>query len=37
MAAEYAAGTTFDLTACVTEPIHLLGGIQSNGTAVACG
>ncbi|MET0496193.1 MAG: ATP-binding protein [Actinoplanes sp.] len=35
MAAEYAAGTTFDVTKCVTEPIHLLGGIQSHGALIA--
>ena len=35
LAAEYAAGTTFDVTACVTEPIHLLGGIQSHGALIA--
>ncbi|MFD5825937.1 ATP-binding protein [Lentzea sp. NPDC060358] len=34
--AEAAAGTTsFDLTVCLTEPIHLLGGIQSSGALLA--
>ncbi|MET9230126.1 ATP-binding protein [Lentzea sp. NPDC003310] len=36
--AEAAAGTTsFDLTVCLTEPIHLLGGIQSYGALLAVG
>jgi chemotaxis family two-component system sensor kinase Cph1 len=35
LAAEYAAGTTFDVSSCVAEPIHLLGGIQSHGALVA--
>ena len=34
-AAEREAGTTFDLTACVREPIHRLGGVQSYGALVA--
>ncbi|MCY1143378.1 ATP-binding protein [Actinoplanes sp. Pm04-4] len=34
-AAEREAGTTFDLTACVREPIHRLGGIQSYGALLA--
>ncbi|HEX7307865.1 ATP-binding protein [Lentzea sp.] len=34
--AEAEAGTTsFDLTVCLTEPIHLLGGIQSYGALLA--
>ncbi|MGW6441510.1 ATP-binding protein [Lentzea sp. NPDC055074] len=34
--AESEAGTTsFDLTVCLTEPIHLLGGIQSYGALLA--
>ena len=35
VAAEREAGTTFDLTACVREPIHRLGGVQSHGALVA--
>ncbi|MEV0355855.1 ATP-binding protein [Nocardia sp. NPDC050697] len=35
LAAEVAAGTAFDLSQCVNEPIHLLGGIQSYGTLLA--
>lgn len=36
VAAEAEAGTTsFDLTVCLTEPIHLLGGIQSYGALLA--
>ncbi|MBM2616185.1 GAF domain-containing protein [Actinoplanes sp. LDG1-06] len=34
-AAEREVGTTFDLTACVREPIHRLGGIQSYGALIA--
>ncbi|WP_051167649.1 ATP-binding protein [Actinoplanes sp. N902-109] len=34
-AAELETGTTFDLTACVREPIHRLGGVQSYGSLVA--
>ncbi|GIE28084.1 histidine kinase [Actinoplanes italicus] len=34
-AAERAAGGGFDLTACVREPIHLLGGVQSYGALIA--
>ncbi|WP_439658500.1 ATP-binding protein [Lentzea sp. HUAS TT2] len=35
-AAEAEAGTTsFDMTVCLTEPIHLLGGIQSYGALLA--
>lgn len=34
-AAEREAGTPFDLTACVREPIHRLGGVQSHGALVA--
>jgi two-component system, chemotaxis family, sensor kinase Cph1 len=34
-AAEREAGTTFDLSACVREPIHRLGGVQSYGALVA--
>ena len=34
-AAELETGTTFDLSACVREPIHRLGGIQSHGALVA--
>ncbi|GAA1641466.1 ATP-binding protein [Actinoplanes couchii] len=34
-AAEREVGGTFDLTACVQEPIHLLGGIQSYGALIA--
>jgi chemotaxis family two-component system sensor kinase Cph1 len=33
--AERAAGGGFDLTACVQEPIHLLGGVQSYGALIA--
>ncbi|SER23561.1 ATP-binding protein [Lentzea albida] len=34
--AEAEAGTTsFDMTVCLTEPIHLLGGIQSHGALLA--
>ncbi|BCY07980.1 ATP-binding protein [Actinoplanes sp. L3-i22] len=33
-AAERETGTTFDLTACVREPIHRLGGVQSYGALV---
>ncbi|WP_211247609.1 ATP-binding protein [Cryptosporangium arvum] len=35
LAAEYAAGTPFDLAQCLTEPIHLLGGIQPYGALLA--
>jgi two-component system, chemotaxis family, sensor kinase Cph1 len=35
IAAERETGTTFDLSACVREPIHRLGGIQSYGALVA--
>ncbi|MEU4620633.1 ATP-binding protein [Actinoplanes sp. NPDC023801] len=35
MAAERTAGGGFDLTACVREPIHLLGGVQSYGALIA--
>ncbi|GAA0578054.1 ATP-binding protein [Paractinoplanes ferrugineus] len=34
-AAEREAGAAFDLAACVREPIHLLGGVQSYGALVA--
>ncbi|GAA2880220.1 Bacteriophytochrome (light-regulated signal transduction histidine kinase) [Actinoplanes cyaneus] len=34
-AAEREVGTPFDLTACVREPIHRLGGVQSHGALVA--
>ncbi|MFC4065841.1 ATP-binding protein [Actinoplanes subglobosus] len=34
-AAEREVGGGFDLTACVQEPIHLLGGVQSYGALVA--
>ncbi|WP_127500885.1 ATP-binding protein [Actinoplanes solisilvae] len=34
-AAERETGTTFDLTACVREPIHRLGGVQSYGALIA--
>ncbi|SDS89350.1 ATP-binding protein [Actinoplanes derwentensis] len=34
-AAEREVGGTFDLTECVQEPIHLLGGIQSYGALIA--
>ncbi|GGX96375.1 bacteriophytochrome [Streptomyces minutiscleroticus] len=34
-AAESAAAGGFDLTQCVREPIHLLGGVQSYGSLVA--
>ncbi|GIE80671.1 histidine kinase [Actinoplanes philippinensis] len=34
-AAERELGGTFDLTACVQEPIHLLGGVQSYGALIA--
>jgi chemotaxis family two-component system sensor kinase Cph1 len=34
-AAERTAGGGFDLTACVQEPIHLLGGVQSYGALIA--
>ncbi|GAA4822230.1 ATP-binding protein [Streptomyces ziwulingensis] len=34
-AAETEVSDGFDLTACVREPIHLLGGVQSYGTLVA--
>ncbi|MEU3111719.1 ATP-binding protein [Streptomyces albidoflavus] len=33
--AEQAVGAAFDLSACVREPIHLLGGVQSYGTLLA--
>ncbi|WP_433046940.1 ATP-binding protein [Dactylosporangium sp. CS-033363] len=35
IAAEYETGTPFDLSACVTEQIHLLGRVQSHGALVA--
>ncbi|GAB7049044.1 ATP-binding protein [Catenuloplanes indicus] len=35
VAAERAAGAPFDLSACVREPIHRLGGIQSYGALIA--
>ena len=35
MAAEYAAGTVFDINACAREPIHLLGSVQSYGALLA--
>ena len=35
MAAEYAAGTVFDITECALEPIHLLGSVQSHGALLA--
>ncbi|WP_436519751.1 ATP-binding protein [Actinoplanes sp. HUAS TT8] len=34
-AAEREVGTPFDLAACVREPIHRLGGVQSHGALVA--
>src|SRR5690349_16455276 len=34
-AAEREAGTSFDLAACVREPIHRLGGVQSYGALLA--
>ncbi|MCO8269647.1 GAF domain-containing protein [Actinoplanes sp. TRM 88003] len=34
-AAERESGTSFDLTACVREPIHRLGGVQSYGALLA--
>ncbi|WP_250037601.1 ATP-binding protein [Paractinoplanes maris] len=34
-AAERESGTPFDLTACVREPIHRLGGVQSYGALLA--
>jgi chemotaxis family two-component system sensor kinase Cph1 len=34
-AAEHAVGGGFDLTQCVREPIHLLGGVQSYGALIA--
>ncbi|PPK71403.1 ATP-binding protein [Actinokineospora auranticolor] len=34
-AAEVESGTPFDLSVCLNEPIHRLGGIQSYGTLVA--
>jgi PAS fold len=34
-AAEYAAGTDFDITKCAREPIHLLGSVQSHGALLA--
>ncbi|SDT78354.1 ATP-binding protein [Actinoplanes derwentensis] len=34
-AAEYAAGTDFDVAECAREPIHLLGGVQSHGALLA--
>ena len=37
LAAERETGTTFDLSACVREPIHRLGGIQSHGALIAVG
>lgn len=33
--AEQAVDVAFDLSACVREPIHLLGGVQSYGTLLA--
>ncbi|WP_424186324.1 ATP-binding protein [Actinokineospora sp. G85] len=36
VAAERASGAAFDLSVCLTEPIHLLGGVQSHGALVAC-
>ncbi|MGW4645604.1 ATP-binding protein [Kitasatospora sp. NPDC004289] len=35
VAAEQAVGGDFDLSACVREEIHLLGGVQSHGTLLA--
>jgi two-component system, chemotaxis family, sensor kinase Cph1 len=35
VAAEYAAGTIFDITECAREPIHLLGSVQSHGALLA--
>jgi two-component system, chemotaxis family, sensor kinase Cph1 len=35
MAAEYAAGTVFDIDECAREPIHLLGSVQSHGALLA--
>lgn len=35
VAAERETGTPFDLSACVREPIHRLGGIQSYGALIA--
>ena len=34
-AAEYAAGTAFDIDECAREPIHLLGSVQSHGALLA--
>ncbi len=34
-AAEHAAGTVFDITECASEPIHLLGSVQSHGALLA--
>ena len=34
-AAEYATGTVFDLAECASEPIHLLGSVQSHGALLA--
>ncbi|WP_026422069.1 ATP-binding protein [Actinokineospora inagensis] len=36
-AAEVESGTPFDLSVCLNEPIHRLGGIQSYGALVAIG
>jgi two-component system, chemotaxis family, sensor kinase Cph1 len=35
LAAEREVGAAFDLSACVREPIHRLGGVQSHGALVA--
>ena len=35
VAAEYAAGTAFDVDECAREPIHLLGSVQSHGALLA--
>ena len=35
VAAEYAAGTVFDVDECAREPIHLLGSVQSHGALLA--
>ena len=35
VAAEYATGTAFDITECASEPIHLLGSVQSHGALLA--
>ena len=35
VAAEYATGTSFDVDECASEPIHLLGSVQSHGALLA--